>query len=533
MLLAIRGFGAGTWAVRNSSTLCFSVLLNRAMGGAHQRKSFTAGEFFLRYPTLCPGLLARLTLATANLADGGAGQEMHPELQPVLVLLSQLSPSPHVRDDLAHLAKFAPPVRMCLAHRNAMVRAMAARALVPFIPAAAAPACIQDTLLGKAAGPLPDREHAFNYNNRTSGLLEATRRLVHYQCSRKDLCADVAESLAAGKDWHHLCRSLATFLPAWAHDARVPPPARLLLLKACGDILWTPSGALQALLPTPAQQRGAAELRAATAAACARLLAEEGWAGCGGAAACPMQEAMLGQAARLLVRQLMSDAAAGAAAGDAAAQERALARVFEEVAAPSYERRWMALRAIKEGLLGRFGVAAPPAGSAARVALQRFLLSCLRHETHLGCLRKLLRCLLELGGAIAPVELCELARPPPGRPPAEAVAAWPQVAALQRSTDPRVRERGLAFAGEVVRCLLQGVVAGGADAGGDAGAWQAAVAGVLDEWLGAVEAAMDEVCPLPPGASGCQCDVRCMLRAAFCALLRLTGAAAPGRRSST
>ena len=50
MLCALEGFGAVSWAVRNSSTLAFSCLLSRSMGGTAQRKTFGSGEFFLRYP---------------------------------------------------------------------------------------------------------------------------------------------------------------------------------------------------------------------------------------------------------------------------------------------------------------------------------------------------------------------------------------------------------------------------------------------------------------------------------------------------
>ena len=56
---------------------------------------------------------------------------------------------------------------------------MAARALVPFIPVATAPAAIDATLLGALRDPPPlDVPHAFRNNNLVHGFLEATRRLV-------------------------------------------------------------------------------------------------------------------------------------------------------------------------------------------------------------------------------------------------------------------------------------------------------------------------------------------------------------------
>ena len=75
------------------------------VGSSAKSKGLTAADFFLRFPDLCPFLLARLDQATAALApDSPAGpgparpeggredgeQRLHPELQPVLVLLAQV-----------------------------------------------------------------------------------------------------------------------------------------------------------------------------------------------------------------------------------------------------------------------------------------------------------------------------------------------------------------------------------------------------------------------------------------------------------
>ncbi len=70
--------------------------------GSAKSKGLTAGDLFVRYPDLCPFLLDRLQRATAPLlpasesdsARGPAGdQGLHPELQPVLVLLAQVPPA--------------------------------------------------------------------------------------------------------------------------------------------------------------------------------------------------------------------------------------------------------------------------------------------------------------------------------------------------------------------------------------------------------------------------------------------------------
>lgn len=174
MVCAIRGFGASTWAVRNSSTLAFSVLLNRSLGGTTQRKTFTASEFFLRYPTLCPFMLDCLVRATEKLDDDSGGALLlHPELQPVLVLLAQLSPPSHVRDDQEHLKSFIPILQRCSRYNNNMVRFMASRALIPFVPTHDLAAHIGHDLLGSLPPPAPpSQQRAFSKHNEVHGLLE-------------------------------------------------------------------------------------------------------------------------------------------------------------------------------------------------------------------------------------------------------------------------------------------------------------------------------------------------------------------------
>ena len=444
MLCALEGFGASSWAVRNSSTLAFSVLLSRSMGGAAQRKTFGSGEFFLRYPALCPALAARLARAAEALfAVGEQGErgQMHPELQPVLVLLAQLAPSVHVRDDQAHLDAFVPLVRRCLCYQNAMVRMMAARSLHPFVPVQAVPSFICNELLaalpGRFKAPAP---RAFSNHNEVHGVLEAVRWLVKQNTLREESWADILPSLAERGDWHLLCERLCMHI-AWVTDERLPAPVRLVLLRTVSDLLWSPAGLL---LSVPREQQGAAaDLRDKALSICADLLeTHKDPATANG----PMLDALLAQASRLAARQHMLVAATASAAGEE--QETHLQMALALTRRPRYEERYMALRGIKESVVGRLGL--PPVQARCRQLLHEALLDRLTSETHgAGCERKLMRVLIDLRQL------------PEGLGGGKIDVLWERSKMLVRAFDPKVRERGLVLSGEILAAFLREQLAGG------------------------------------------------------------------------
>ncbi len=108
--LAIRGFAALDFAVRNSATMLFTALLGKMFGVKRVRDEhaaanrLTAREFFLRYPALHE--LAMHTLAEASWAVGSERrmQRPPPTLYPVLVVLGRLLPSSMEGLDAAGLA---------------------------------------------------------------------------------------------------------------------------------------------------------------------------------------------------------------------------------------------------------------------------------------------------------------------------------------------------------------------------------------------------------------------------------------------
>lgn len=92
--VAILAMGAPEWEVRNAASLCFGALILRTVGfknlakGESSKRAITGAEFFQRYPALHTFLLGQLKEAAQGLEQGG--EDVHPSLSPVLVLLSRL-----------------------------------------------------------------------------------------------------------------------------------------------------------------------------------------------------------------------------------------------------------------------------------------------------------------------------------------------------------------------------------------------------------------------------------------------------------
>lgn len=119
-------------------------------GGAQQgrtssRHSTTGAEFFHRYPALLPFLVRELEAALEGLeaaAAAVAAPAVHPSLYPILALLARLAPSPELPvadDNPASPAALRPIVEACgRVAKPLAVRAQAARALAPLVPASAA-----------------------------------------------------------------------------------------------------------------------------------------------------------------------------------------------------------------------------------------------------------------------------------------------------------------------------------------------------------------------------------------------------------
>jgi hypothetical protein len=142
--IAIHGFSAPLWPVRNSSTLLFSALVLRIFGAKRVQNEhsidnkMTAREFFTRFPTLHGFLLQELKGAAKHLAasrtSGNHLQSLQPSLFPVLLILSRLYPT--ALDEPASptsLQSFLTLLLRCTACAVWKTRVLISCAMVPLI----------------------------------------------------------------------------------------------------------------------------------------------------------------------------------------------------------------------------------------------------------------------------------------------------------------------------------------------------------------------------------------------------------------
>ncbi|XP_043833108.1 thyroid adenoma-associated protein homolog isoform X2 [Dromiciops gliroides] len=133
--LCLGALGSPCWAVRNAGTQLFGALMGRLLGqslsreGSGPHRGLCPEAFFTLYPPLETILLTPLSPL------GAAGESRpHPALHAVLILLARLQPG------MERLSSSAARFQEQLLHLSASpvyaTRAMAARALVPFVPLA-------------------------------------------------------------------------------------------------------------------------------------------------------------------------------------------------------------------------------------------------------------------------------------------------------------------------------------------------------------------------------------------------------------
>ena len=297
-------------------------------------------------------------------------------------------------------------------------------------------------------------------------LLTGSSNAMDIEGSWSEISASIKSEQPLG--WASVFTRLASMLPVWLSDDRIPPPISLSLLKCAGALIWSNGSrhifrggddmandaAVSFSVPPEA-----ASLAEACLSACEALLARRsvgGW--------CPMLEPLLGQASRCASRGLMARAAAKELAGEPGWQKDVDSALMY-VANGGYEVRWMALRGIKAAILARDGMVASPAGVRRRVGAA-MVDRLVGGEDNGGCIRKVLRILLDLGGD----GLVETVKSGSGG------VLWTACVRLSKDSDARARERGLALSGHVLAELC----------GGDA-RLPPEVERTLGEWLSMVE----------------------------------------------
>jgi hypothetical protein len=135
----LKGFTASSWPVRNSTLMCYTSLIQRAIGTKRTKSDHatqnttTSREFFARFPHLKESLLEQLKNAIQN----SQSTELHPNLYPCLLLFSRLRSSTAIGNDqvpdAGDVSAFIPLVTRCASLRHYLIRSMAARALIPLI----------------------------------------------------------------------------------------------------------------------------------------------------------------------------------------------------------------------------------------------------------------------------------------------------------------------------------------------------------------------------------------------------------------
>ncbi|CAK8533521.1 unnamed protein product [Lathyrus sativus] len=148
MILSIRSFSSPYWEIRNSACLAYTALVRRMIGflNVHKRESarraISGLEFFHRYPSLHSFLFNELEVATEFLGPTSSGDlesirgnNLHPSLFPILIILSRLKPSSIAGERGDELDPFLlmPWIRKCSTQSNLRVRVLASKALTSLV----------------------------------------------------------------------------------------------------------------------------------------------------------------------------------------------------------------------------------------------------------------------------------------------------------------------------------------------------------------------------------------------------------------
>ena len=197
--IAVRGFKSDRWAVRNSSMMVFSAVVQRAVDNDKNEnggvRATTPEEFFGRFPSLYPFFITELSdiverpllmdreynwpvavgesrckLSTRCNYDENGATTVHPSLYPILLMLSKMKTTSSVSDGCViakgsmsisqlsdkfdgsphaiNINLFVPLVEECCDQQLYHVREMSAKALASLICLPAVPAKITDIMRG-------------------------------------------------------------------------------------------------------------------------------------------------------------------------------------------------------------------------------------------------------------------------------------------------------------------------------------------------------------------------------------------------
>ncbi|PRP78880.1 hypothetical protein PROFUN_01053 [Planoprotostelium fungivorum] len=197
IVMVMNGYHSPSWAVRNSCSMMFSVVVDRSIGSKktreehHQgeRNGVTFREFFGRNPSLHPFLLDHLHICLPEEAKDSVQQT---NVFAAVVLLSKLLPSSHENpNDPLGASPFIPIISRCSSIPDFMVRKMSAMALVPLVPSSDLPQFI-DRLIKS----IPEEGEGEKNYNKIHGSLSQIRYLMHGHISQSLLTTQLLSALS-------------------------------------------------------------------------------------------------------------------------------------------------------------------------------------------------------------------------------------------------------------------------------------------------------------------------------------------------
>ncbi|XP_058014598.1 thyroid adenoma-associated protein homolog isoform X2 [Ahaetulla prasina] len=181
MVLVLKALSSPSWAMRNAANQLFGALTVRLLGqkwspeDGRAKDGISPKALFGRYVHLRSILLGELSLAVeVSISEGPKRGKFHlcPSLYAVLTFLAKLQPSGDTQDSA--LTCFLEPLIQLSGNPIYAVRAMAAKALVPFIP-------VTDygKILLRLAARFPQPEAALSHNALHGCLLQIQAVLTH------------------------------------------------------------------------------------------------------------------------------------------------------------------------------------------------------------------------------------------------------------------------------------------------------------------------------------------------------------------
>ncbi|EGG18451.1 hypothetical protein DFA_03945 [Cavenderia fasciculata] len=225
LITIIKAYSSKSWSVRNAATMAFSTMVDKLVGVKRVREessvlnTTTFHYFFSHLPSVHPFLLGHFKRSLESMDGSAEGRVLQSSIYAILVLFSRLQPSTMtIPTDSLSPAPFVPYISKCCTFSNFMVRQIAARALVPFIPTPQVISFVQD-IVDKLNTQAKSQEEKKDYNQMHGILLQ----MYHLVKDHLPNFAATTDRVAFAKQALQIVKSLD-----WILEARIAPLAYLI-----------------------------------------------------------------------------------------------------------------------------------------------------------------------------------------------------------------------------------------------------------------------------------------------------------------